>query len=101
MKTNTMKAASDGLSGMDKKPAAKGKLKTREMHIRKGHAGGFIARHEVEDEDGQPQHQTHEYPLANKKQLLEHISEHMAEEGNGAGDDGGQAAEMNAENNSE
>lgn len=101
---STMAAASDGLSGKPKDgdKATHGKLRTREMHIRKGTAGGFIARHDLEDENGDPHHKTHEFPLATMKHLQTHLQQHMAEEqAESAGGGEGQGAEMNAENNSE
>lgn len=78
--------ATEALAGADAKPAnGKPKLRTREMHIRKGTAGGFIAKHHLETEDGEPHHQQHEFPLVDMKQLQAHIAEHLAEmKGGGA-----------------
>jgi hypothetical protein len=71
--------ATEALAGADAPAKKKNpKLRTREMHIRRGTAGGFIVKHHLETEDGEPHHQHHEFPLLNKKQLLDHVTEHMA-----------------------
>jgi hypothetical protein len=78
--SNMHKEATKVLAGADgpAKHAPKGKLKVREMHLRRGHEGGYIARHDAEDEDGSPQHPSPEYPLADDKALLAHVQQHMA-----------------------
>lgn len=65
--------------------ASKGsKLHTHDFHLRRGTKGGYIAKHDLADENGQPpqdgQSATAEYPLANEAAMLAHVKEHMGEE---------------------
>lgn len=62
--------------------ASKGsKLHTHEMHIRRGTKGGYITRHDLADDDGNPptdgQRPTAEYPIASPDDLQAHVAEHM------------------------
>lgn len=56
-------------------------LHTHEMHIRRAHNRGFIARHDMRDPDGRPpddgQASEREYVLANKAAMLAHVGQHM------------------------
>lgn len=58
-------------------------LHTHDMHIRRAHNRGFIARHIMRDSKGQPpddgQDSEREYVLANKAALLAHVDKHMDE----------------------
>lgn len=67
--------ASAALSGKAK-PA---KLRVEEIRMRRGHKGGFIAKHHLKDEKGM-QHAEHEYPLTDKKAMLDHMDQHMDDE---------------------
>lgn len=70
------------------------KLKTVGVHVRKGHKGGYIAKHDMEDEDGNPHPKKPEYPIANMAAVQKHMQEHLAEEsdetneGGESGDEG-------------
>jgi hypothetical protein len=67
-------AASAALSGKTKP----GKMRVEEIRMRRGHKGGFIAKHHLKDEKGM-QHAEHEYPLADKKAMLAHMDEHLGD----------------------
>lgn len=83
MKTNEM--AVNALAGADRKPDLKS-MRAREITIRRGHKGGFIAKHRLEDKDGNPHHGSEpEFPLMDLKALQAHMQEHMAE-ANGTGE---------------
>lgn len=89
---NDVDAAASVLGGG--KPKEKtGKLKVQEVHIRRGHAGGFIVKHDLEDEGGSPHPKQHVYPLATMEDLRKHFDAHMGEEGGG---DAGAKARQNA-----
>lgn len=61
------------------------KLHTHHLHIRKTANGGYIARHELADADGNPpqdgQRAEMEYALPDKAALLAHVDEHMGPDG--------------------
>ena len=64
--------------------ASKGsKLHTHEMHIRRGTKGGYIAKHDLADQNGQPptdgQNPNAEYPIASPSDLQAHVAEHMGD----------------------
>lgn len=83
-----MAAATDALSG--RTPGKK--LKTAEIHVRRGAKHGYIAKHVMEDADGNPQHKTPEHPIATYQELMQHMKEHMgaeAEEAAGQGEEKG------------
>ena len=58
------------------------KLHTHEMHIRRGTKGGYIAKHDLRDNNGRMpqdgQMSDAEYPLADHAAMMAHIGEHMA-----------------------
>ena len=69
----------------DKALASKGsKLHTHRMSIRRGTKGGYIAQHDLADENGQPptdgQSSTAEYPIADQAGLMAHVQEHMGDD---------------------
>jgi hypothetical protein len=74
--------AADALAG--KPPAtdkpAKKKLKVEEIRLRRGHAGGYIAKHHLSDEDGNQHPQQHEYPMLALKDVVSHLEKHMPED---------------------
>jgi hypothetical protein len=81
--------AVNALSGADKKPDMKD-LKAREITIRRGHKGGFIAKHRLEDKQGNQHYGVEpEFPLMDMKALQAHMQEHM---GDGAEPDQDDAA---------
>lgn len=55
-------------------------LKTVGVHVRKGHAGGYIAKHDMEDEDGNPYHKKPEYPISTMADVHKHMQAHLGEE---------------------
>lgn len=68
--------AAKGALGGEDKPKQR-KLHTHEVHVRRGHKGGYIARHEMHDADGNADHKQPEYPLADEAAMLAHVKEHM------------------------
>ena len=71
------------------------KAHLHEMTVRKGHKGGFIAKHtEHRHNDGQIEHEhpdrNAEFPLATQDQLMEHMQEHMGEESREIAQGGGE-----------
>jgi hypothetical protein len=70
-----MEAAKRALSSRGKR------LHTHEMHVRRTNNGGFIARHDLRDRNGQPpndgQSDSAEYGLADQAALAEHIGQHF------------------------
>lgn len=60
------------------------KLHTHELHLRRGTKGGYIAKHDLADEEGNPptdgQRSTAEYPLADKAAMMAHLNEHMGDD---------------------
>jgi hypothetical protein len=62
----------------------KGKnLHTHEMHIRHSDNGGYIAKHDLADKDGNHptdgQKSSKEYTHSNIKELLAHVQQHMSQ----------------------
>lgn len=68
----------DGKSGAHKG----GKHKVTGMHVRKGASGGYMAKHQTEDEEGQPG-PSPEHVLPDMAALHDHMDQHM---GDGGGD---------------
>lgn len=78
MKTDSLDAVTQALAGRDK-PMKQHKVAG--IHVRKGHAGGYIARHDLEDSDGNSYHgKSPEFPLASMAAVHKHMDEHMGEE---------------------
>lgn len=83
--SGTYKGAEAALGGApaedkaaEKSPSAKKpEMHVCEISIRKGFAGGYIVKHQLECEDGGCE--THEYPLASMKDLQKHLEEHLGE----------------------
>jgi hypothetical protein len=71
--------AKDALAGKERGGKHK-KLHVHRVEIQRGHAGGYIAKHHLQDEEGNESPQTHEYPLSSMQQLNEHMQEHMGGE---------------------
>jgi hypothetical protein len=67
-------------------------LHTHEVHIRRAHNKGFIARHDMRDREGHPptdgQASEREYVLANKAAMLAHLDQHMSDPDAGPPDGG-------------
>jgi hypothetical protein len=61
------------------------------MHIRRTANGGYIARHDLRDKEGNPpndgQRPDAEYGLSNPEELAAHVAEHMGAPSAGAGDE--------------
>lgn len=82
MKT-TMGGAAGQLGGekkdspSDAKPQKSKKMRTGEMHIRRGHAGGYIVKNHLEDEDGNSNGRPQEYPMTSLNQVVKHLRAHM------------------------
>jgi hypothetical protein len=83
-----MKAAAGKLGG-DSPQAAKADTakksskpaKVKEIHIRRGHAGGYIVRNRVDSAQGDMgATQEHEYPMGKLAQVLKHVKQHMPAE---------------------
>jgi hypothetical protein len=80
-----------GKSAMSKGKAKKHR-KVREMHIKPGAGGGYIARHDLEPDPsemagagggmagGGGMQESPQYPLADQAALHAHIDEHMPEQ---------------------
>lgn len=83
----TMEAMSDVLSGGKHAKDKKKGHKIKAIKVRKGHEGGFIAQHEMEDEDGMPITHAPEYPMADMDAVHEHFDKHFGE-GKGEKEDG-------------
>jgi hypothetical protein len=83
-----VKKVLSGASEPETKPAdaahksSKKKLRTREMHIKRGSKSGYIARHDMEDETGEHA-PSEEHPIQSLKDLQAHLAEHMQGEGEG------------------
>jgi hypothetical protein len=72
----------ENTTAAEKALASKGsKLHTHQMHIRRGTKGGYIAKHDLADDDGNPpqdgQSSTAEYPLGSHQAMMEHVAENM------------------------
>lgn len=71
-------AMSDTLGGA--KPKKPQKLTPHTVSLKRGHAGGYIAEHHLQDEDGNQVGDKHHYPLSNFTDVVEHLKKHMGEE---------------------
>jgi len=75
-----------GKSAMSKGKAKKPRRKVREMHIKPGHAGGYIVRHDEEPDPaemmnpGAGAQESPQFPIQNAAALHAHIDEHMPEQ---------------------
>lgn len=75
----------ENTTAAEKALASKGsKLHTHEMHLRRGTKGGYIAKHDLADENGHPpqdgQSPNAEYPLADHAAMMAHVGEHMGDD---------------------
>ncbi len=84
----------DGAKG---NAAEGGKKEIREMKIRRGHKGGFVAQHVHQPPHNLPEHDE-EYPIADTAGLHSHIDDHFGEgEGGGEGEGPAEEAEVQKE----
>jgi len=66
----------------DKKSKKKGGKRVKEMHVRRGASGGYIAKHDFErpTDASQPMPESEEHILPDMEALHDHMDEHMGEE---------------------
>jgi hypothetical protein len=89
MKHNPLAQVADALSGKAAAPAKKtkatpSKTRTREITLKRGAEGGYIATHRLESMDKSHDFigsSTKDYPLHSRRALHQHIDKHFGDDG--------------------